>query len=502
MLTEEAPLPALCGVSAGSESAEIIHCESNNPGSLHLADPLLTLSDGQGPSSSQTLSLDGKRGNTSDPAANGESIEVREEPPSPRMGACSENRRPQCVNGRGPDNAIDLLQLDTAAVPLPNPVDGNEPSNPAAKFTESIRDLLRGAPKRFKEIYPMIAERQPEDCRVDGNRVCLGRMEWLHEIERDLYEVAVNRDGLWHLKEAAAARYDREELYENVWAEPIQKLAKEYGVSDVALARACKRRRVPVPGRGYWAKKAAGKAVPNRPPLCDVSADPQIAEIAQCESNSPGTSHLAKPLLTSCDGQGPSSSQELSVGEKPGNTSVPVGSGESIEVREEPPRPRMGVCSENRPPQGVNGGEPDDAIHPLQLDTATVPLPNPVDGNEPSEPAAKFTESIRDLLRGAPKRFKEIYPMIAERQPEDCPAHGNKVSFTGMAWLHEIQRELQEIGVFKNGLWYLKEEIPSPVPIGRIGYSNETEEQAASEHRNGKAERDSSIGKELRGIFE
>jgi hypothetical protein len=127
LLTEEAPLPALCDVSAGSESAEITHCESNNPGTLHLADPLLTLSDGQGPSSSQTLSLDGKRGNTSDPAANGESIEVREEPPSPRMGACSENRRPQCVNGRGPDNAIDPLQLDTATVPLPNPVDGNEP---------------------------------------------------------------------------------------------------------------------------------------------------------------------------------------------------------------------------------------------------------------------------------------------------------------------------------------------------------------------------------------
>jgi hypothetical protein len=92
-------------------------------------------------------------------------------------------------------------------------------------------------------------------------------MGWLHEIQRELQEIAINRDGLWYLKETAAARYDRGELYEKVWAQPIQNLAKEYRVSNVALAKACKRRSVPVPGRGYWAKKAAGKPVPNRPPL-------------------------------------------------------------------------------------------------------------------------------------------------------------------------------------------------------------------------------------------
>jgi hypothetical protein len=54
------------------------------------------------------------------------------------------------------------------------------------------------------------------------------------------------------------SRYNREELYEKVWAQPIQKLAKEYGVSDVALAKAYRRRKIPVPGLGYWAKKALG----------------------------------------------------------------------------------------------------------------------------------------------------------------------------------------------------------------------------------------------------
>ena len=58
----------------------------------------------------------------------------------------------------------------------------------------------------------------------------------------------------------------RQELYERVWSEPIQKLSKEYGLSDVGLAKACRRYNIPIPPRGYWAKKQAGKRV-SRPAL-------------------------------------------------------------------------------------------------------------------------------------------------------------------------------------------------------------------------------------------
>ena len=51
----------------------------------------------------------------------------------------------------------------------------------------------------------------------------------------------------------------REELYELVWAEPIMKLARQYGLSDRGLAKICDRMGVPVPGRGYWAKVQSGK---------------------------------------------------------------------------------------------------------------------------------------------------------------------------------------------------------------------------------------------------
>lgn len=49
----------------------------------------------------------------------------------------------------------------------------------------------------------------------------------------------------------------RQEFYEQVWTEPMQTLAAKYGLSGVGLAKTCRRMNIPVPGRGYWAKKAA-----------------------------------------------------------------------------------------------------------------------------------------------------------------------------------------------------------------------------------------------------
>jgi hypothetical protein len=53
----------------------------------------------------------------------------------------------------------------------------------------------------------------------------------------------------------------RKELYERVWTDPIQRLSKEFGISDVGLAKVCRRYNIPAPPRGYWAKKQAGHEV-------------------------------------------------------------------------------------------------------------------------------------------------------------------------------------------------------------------------------------------------
>ncbi len=59
--------------------------------------------------------------------------------------------------------------------------------------------------------------------------------------------------------------YKREELYDQVWAAPMTELAKSHGISDVALAKICKKLGVPRPGRGYWARKSAGAKVKKKP---------------------------------------------------------------------------------------------------------------------------------------------------------------------------------------------------------------------------------------------
>ncbi|HEX2164095.1 MAG TPA: hypothetical protein VHM02_09120, partial [Thermoanaerobaculia bacterium] len=53
----------------------------------------------------------------------------------------------------------------------------------------------------------------------------------------------------------------REGLYELVWSRPVSSVAQDYGLSDVALAKICRRMGIPLPGRGYWAGHAAGRKV-------------------------------------------------------------------------------------------------------------------------------------------------------------------------------------------------------------------------------------------------
>ncbi len=69
----------------------------------------------------------------------------------------------------------------------------------------------------------------------------------------------------------------RQELYDRVWATPMRTLAAEFGMSDVGLAKACRRHHIPCPPRGHWAKKRHGKVVRRRPlPPCP---DPALQTI-------------------------------------------------------------------------------------------------------------------------------------------------------------------------------------------------------------------------------
>ncbi len=74
---------------------------------------------------------------------------------------------------------------------------------------------------------------------------------------------------------AAGGVVSREELYILVWAEPMLKVAKQFGVSSSYMARVCTVINVPRPERGYWAKRAFGKIMPQQP-LPDARPDDQL----------------------------------------------------------------------------------------------------------------------------------------------------------------------------------------------------------------------------------
>jgi hypothetical protein len=60
--------------------------------------------------------------------------------------------------------------------------------------------------------------------------------------------------------------WERKELYEKVWSQPLRTLAAEYGISDVALGKICRKLQIPLPGPGHWTRIQCGHQIP-RPPL-------------------------------------------------------------------------------------------------------------------------------------------------------------------------------------------------------------------------------------------
>jgi hypothetical protein len=67
-------------------------------------------------------------------------------------------------------------------------------------------------------------------------------------------------------EELSLGNLTREKLYELIWSTPATKIGEQFGVSAGAILHRCSRQGIPRPGRGYWAKLAAGKP-PELPPL-------------------------------------------------------------------------------------------------------------------------------------------------------------------------------------------------------------------------------------------
>jgi hypothetical protein len=87
-------------------------------------------------------------------------------------------------------------------------------------------------------------------------------------------------------------RLTRAELYEKVWATPVRTLAKEFGMSDVGLAKICRKHDIPVPPLGYWRRAETGHQVA-RPPLHPAKNGPETLDIYVRERLKPELAALA-----------------------------------------------------------------------------------------------------------------------------------------------------------------------------------------------------------------
>lgn len=73
-----------------------------------------------------------------------------------------------------------------------------------------------------------------------------------------------------------AKLFSRQKLFELVWERPMRELAAELDISDVGLAKHCKRADIPIPPRGYFLQKDARKRIRPALPLRFPGGSDQI----------------------------------------------------------------------------------------------------------------------------------------------------------------------------------------------------------------------------------
>lgn len=64
-------------------------------------------------------------------------------------------------------------------------------------------------------------------------------------------------------------RFTVAELLEKVWGMPMVKLAHDIGISDVAVAKVCRKAGIPLPGRGDGAKSEKQLQRKPKPPAVE-----------------------------------------------------------------------------------------------------------------------------------------------------------------------------------------------------------------------------------------
>jgi integrase len=81
--------------------------------------------------------------------------------------------------------------------------------------------------------------------------------------------------------------FNREALHRMIWTAPVMEVAERLGVSDVALAKLCRRAAIPTPPRGYWQRIETGQQLPVAPLPPAPEGLPELLRIRGTKSAPP-----------------------------------------------------------------------------------------------------------------------------------------------------------------------------------------------------------------------
>jgi hypothetical protein len=103
------------------------------------------------------------------------------------------------------------------------------------------------------EVCQIVEQLRSEAAAAEAER----ERRWEHAQQRAAAEHAALLES--HPRADDWPHLSRDELIELVWSQPVVEIARDFGVSDVAIGKRCKALEIPKPPRGYWAKVNAGK---------------------------------------------------------------------------------------------------------------------------------------------------------------------------------------------------------------------------------------------------
>lgn len=103
--------------------------------------------------------------------------------------------------------------------------------------------------------------------------------------------------GLWARAMYKQVSFTREELYQMVWARPVLLIAKDIGISDVALAKACRRSGIPLPQRGHWAVVKSGRKIKTQALPARKATQPEVVQFSVLENPPPRPPKSPQPVV-------------------------------------------------------------------------------------------------------------------------------------------------------------------------------------------------------------